>query len=69
MTQFLSELAAEFIFRTIDGLSIRFAESELRNTDALLLSPWPQSVFAYAEYLPKRLPHAELRVVDAGHFT
>jgi len=27
--------------KTIDGLSIRFAESEPRNSDALLLSPWP----------------------------
>jgi hypothetical protein len=31
-------------FRTIDGLSIRFAESE--DDHALLLSPWPESLFA-----------------------
>jgi len=35
-------------FRTIDGLSIRFAESEQRDGHALLLSPWPESVFAFA---------------------
>lgn len=27
-------------FRTIDGLKIRFAESEQRDEHALLLSPW-----------------------------
>jgi pimeloyl-ACP methyl ester carboxylesterase len=30
-------------FRTIDGLKIRFAESEQRDDHALLLSPWPTS--------------------------
>jgi hypothetical protein len=30
-------------FRTIDGVSIRFAESDLRDDHALLLSPWPES--------------------------
>jgi hypothetical protein len=34
-------------FRTIDGLSIRFAESEDRGDGALLLSPWPESLFAF----------------------
>jgi hypothetical protein len=37
-------------FRTIDGLSIRFAESEkngTQNGDALLLSPWPESLYAF----------------------
>jgi hypothetical protein len=33
-------------FRTIDGLSIRFAESEDRDDHTLLLSPWPESLFA-----------------------
>jgi pimeloyl-ACP methyl ester carboxylesterase len=34
-------------FRTIDGLSIRFAESEGRDDHALLLSPWPESLLAF----------------------
>jgi len=36
-------------FRTIDGLSIRFAESESEGggDQALLLSPWPESLFAF----------------------
>ena len=29
-------------FRTIEGLAIRFAESEPRPDDALLLNPWPE---------------------------
>ncbi len=33
-------------FRTIDGLSIRFAESEGRAEHALLLSPWLESLLA-----------------------
>ena len=34
-------------FRVIDGLSIRFAESEDRDDHALLLSPWPESLLAF----------------------
>ena len=33
--------------RTIDGLSIRYAESEPRDDHALLLSPWPESIYCY----------------------
>ena len=45
--QRLGKLAARPTFRTIDGLSIRFVESEPRPSSALLLSPWPESAFAY----------------------
>ena len=45
--QHLSEIASKLTFRIIDGLSICFAESGPGNSDALLLSPWPESVFAY----------------------
>jgi hypothetical protein len=31
-------------FRTVDGLNVRFAESEPRDEHALLLSPWPESL-------------------------
>ena len=37
----------EMQFRIIDGLSIRFAESEDRDQHALLLSPWPESLLAF----------------------
>jgi pimeloyl-ACP methyl ester carboxylesterase len=45
--QRLSEIAVEPTFRIIDGVSIRFVESAPGNSDALLLGPWPESVFAY----------------------
>jgi hypothetical protein len=34
-------------FRVIDGLSVRFAQSEGRIDHALLLSPWPESLLAF----------------------
>jgi len=35
-------------FKTIDGLQIRFATSEEKNGDPiLLLSPWPESIYAF----------------------
>ena len=34
-------------FRTIDGLSIRYAESDPRDDHALLLSPRPESIYCY----------------------
>ena len=44
-------------FRTIDGLKIRFAESEQGDEHALLLSPWPESRFVesmrYVRAYPK----------------
>jgi len=43
----LTEIALTPTFRTIDGLSIRFVESDPGPTDALLLSRWPESVFAF----------------------
>jgi hypothetical protein len=43
----MTDITEKPTFRTIDGLSIRFVESEPRSADALLLSPWPESVLAY----------------------
>ena len=43
----LSEIAGTPRFQTIDGVSIRFVESDRRAADALLLTPWPERVFAY----------------------
>jgi hypothetical protein len=34
-------------FRVIDGLTVRFALGEDRGDHALLLSPWPESLFAF----------------------
>src|SRR5260370_9343867 len=55
-------------FRTVDGLSIRLAESEDRGDHALLLSPWPESLYAF-EPMWARLPdHAHLVAVDLPGF-
>ena len=59
----LSEIASEPTFRTIDGLSIRFIESDRRNADALLFSPWPESVFAYE---PRVVAAVRINTFDRG---
>jgi pimeloyl-ACP methyl ester carboxylesterase len=55
-------------FRTIDGLSIRFAESEDRIDDALLLSPWPESLFAFEPTWASLAEHAHLVAIDLPGF-
>ena len=55
-------------FRTIDGLSIRYAESEDRDIHALLLSPWPESVFAFEPTWSRLAEHAHLVAVDLPGF-
>jgi pimeloyl-ACP methyl ester carboxylesterase len=55
-------------FRTIDGLSVRFAESEQHDTHALLLSPWPESVFAFEPTWSRLAEHAHLVAVDLPGF-
>jgi pimeloyl-ACP methyl ester carboxylesterase len=55
-------------FRTIDGLEIRFAESERRDDHALLLSPWPESLFAFDQMWGRLAEHAHLVAVDLPGF-
>ena len=55
-------------FRTIDGLSIRFAESEDRADHALLLNPWPESLFAFEPMWARLAEHARLVAVDLPGF-
>ncbi|MFE5541207.1 alpha/beta fold hydrolase [Streptomyces sp. NPDC056492] len=56
-------------FRTIDGLSIRYAESDVpRTREALLLSPWPESLYAYDAIWSKLARHAHLTAVDLPGF-
>ena len=64
----LSEIAAVPTFRTIDGLSIRFVESDRRDTDALLFSPWPESVFAYEPVWSRLAATTHLVAVDLPGF-
>lgn len=58
-------------FRKIDGLSIRIAESARhpkQAAQALLLSPWPESLYAYEPTWAKLAQHAHLVAVDLPGF-
>jgi pimeloyl-ACP methyl ester carboxylesterase len=55
-------------FRTIDGLSIRFAESDDRDDHALLLSPWPESLLAFEPTWARLAERAHLVAVDLPGF-
>lgn len=62
-------------FTTVDGLSVRFARSEARtgsadgtDQDALLLSPWPESLYAYEQVWPRLSRSARLIAVDPPGF-
>jgi pimeloyl-ACP methyl ester carboxylesterase len=55
-------------FRTIDGLTVRFAESEPRGDDALLLNPWPESLFAFEPIWARLAEHAHLVAIDLPGF-
>lgn len=55
-------------FTTVDGLSIRYAESGPGRQDAILLSPWPESVYAFERTWAELADHAHLVAVDPPGF-
>jgi pimeloyl-ACP methyl ester carboxylesterase len=55
-------------FRTIDGLTIRFAESEDRDDHALLLSPWPESLLAFEQMWARLAEQTHLVAIDLPGF-
>jgi pimeloyl-ACP methyl ester carboxylesterase len=55
-------------FRTIDGLSIRFAVSGDGDDQALLLSPWPESLLAFDPIWARLAERAHLVAVDLPGF-
>ena len=55
-------------FRTIDGLTIRFAESEDRDDHALLLSPWPESLLAFEQMWTRLAEYTHLVAIDLPGF-
>ena len=56
-------------FRTIDGLSIRYAESQDQHSEhALLLSPWPESLLAFEPTWTRLAEHTHLVAVDLPGF-
>ena len=54
--------------RTIDGLSIRYAESEPRDGHALLLSPWPESIYCYEPTWTRLSERTHLVAIDLPGF-
>jgi len=55
-------------FRTIDGLTIRFAESADRDDHALLLSPWPESLLAFEPTWDRLAERTHLVAIDLPGF-
>jgi pimeloyl-ACP methyl ester carboxylesterase len=55
-------------FRVIDGLSIRFAQSEDRDDHALLLSPWPESLLAFEPTWTRLAAHTHVVAIDLPGF-
>jgi hypothetical protein len=51
--------------KKIDGLSVRYAESESRDVSAILLSPWPERLYTF-EQMCSRLAGEPLRVGAAA---
>lgn len=51
-------------FCSIDGLQIRYAKSEPREEQALLLSPWPESLLAFEQMWGPLSERAQLIAVD-----
>jgi len=66
--QGLSEIAVKPRFRIIDGVSIRFVESDTANTAALLLSPWPESLLAYEPTWSRLAETTHLVAIDLPGF-
>jgi pimeloyl-ACP methyl ester carboxylesterase len=54
--------------RTIDGLSIRYAESAPREMSAILSSPWPESLYTFEQMWPRLAEHAHLIAIDLPGF-
>ena len=55
-------------FRVIDGLSVRFAQSKDRDDDALLLSPWPESLLAFEPTWIRLAAHTHVVAIDLPGF-
>jgi pimeloyl-ACP methyl ester carboxylesterase len=54
--------------KKIDGLSIRYAESEPREVSAILLSPWPESLYTFEQIWTRLAEHAHLVAIDLPGF-
>src|SRR5262249_15627470 len=53
---------------TVDGLSVRYAEGGQDGPDAILMSPWPESVYAFEPAWPYLAAAAHLVAIDPPGF-
>src|SRR5215510_9613312 len=53
---------------TVDGLSVRYAEGGQNGPDAILMSPWPESVYAFEPAWPHLAAAAHLVAIDPPGF-
>ena len=59
----------EPLFRSIDGLRIRYADSGgTQESTILLTSPWPESLYAFAPISASLAKHARLLAIDLPGF-
>jgi pimeloyl-ACP methyl ester carboxylesterase len=59
----------EPLFRSIDGLRIRYADSGgTQESTVLLTSPWPESLYAFAPMWASLAEHARLLAIDLPGF-
>src|SRR5689334_15662845 len=55
--------------RSLDGLEIRYAETEpVGDKTILLTSPWPESIYAFAPMWSTLAEHARLYAIDLPGF-
>jgi pimeloyl-ACP methyl ester carboxylesterase len=54
--------------RAIDGLLILYAESAPREVSAILLSPWPESLYTFEQIWSRLAEHAHLVAIDLPGF-
>ena len=53
---------------TVDGLSVRYAEGGSDGPDVILMSPWPESVYAFEPAWPYLAAAAHLVAIDPPGF-
>ena len=56
-------------FRTVDGITIRYAESDERQDNPMLLTnPWPESLYAFLPIWQTLSQHSYLLAIDLPGF-
>src|SRR5438045_8898683 len=64
-----SSEAMQVRFRTVDGITIRYAESDERQDNPMLLTnPWPESLYAFLPIWQTLSQHSYLLAIDLPGF-